>query len=188
MAKYTLFDKAVWDLFMRSGEVMEVRILKVWAKADAWGNDFAKGTVSGYFDDPEAFCKAVRAADKVEHGGIYFTLQVIDPRLIGRAFNRLKPSNLTTSDHNTFKYRWIPIDIDPVRPAGISASDSELSLAMCMREKVAQFCSQELELSQPLTGMSGNGGHLLFMLSDIKANDQSRSFIENFLQFLLQWL
>ncbi len=91
---------------MRPGEVVEVRIPKIWGKSPAWGNDFAKGTVSGYFDDHEAFCVSVKAADKFEHGGIYFTLQVIDPRLIGRAFNRLKPSNLTTSDHNVFKYRF----------------------------------------------------------------------------------
>ena len=161
-----------------------MRILKVWGKYPAWGGQFAKGTVSGYFDDHEAFCKAVQQADKVEHGGIYFTLQVIDPRLIARAFNRLKPSNLTTSDHNVFKYRWIPIDIDPVRPAGISSSDKELQLAMTMREKVFQYCIDDLGLPNPVKGMSGNGGHLISMLPDIKANDQSRNFIEHFLQHL----
>ena len=169
---------------MRPGEVVEVRILKVWGKSPAWGNDFAKGTVSGYFDDHDSFCKAVREADKFKHGGIYFTLQVIDPRLIGRAFNRLKPSNLTTSDHNVLNYRWLPVDIDPVRPAGISSSDKELKLAMIMREKVVQCCIDDLGLPNPVKGMSGNGGHLLFMLPDIKANDQSRSFIECFLQHL----
>jgi len=186
MANHTFFDKAVWNLFVRPGEVVEVRILKVWGKSPAWGDDFAKGVVSGYFDDHEFFCNAVKAADKVEHGGIYFTLQVIDPRLIGRAFNRLKPATLTTSDHNVLNYRWLPIDIDPVRPAGISSSDKELQLAMTMREKVLQHCMAELGLPQPLTGMSGNGAHILFMLPDIKANDQSRSFVECFLQHLAE--
>ncbi|MFH1933308.1 MAG: hypothetical protein ABIN18_17165 [Pseudomonadota bacterium] len=183
-SRHTLFHKEAFDLFAHPDEVMEVRILKVWGKSAAWGGEFAKGVASGYFDDHEPFCNAVKEADKVEHGGIYFTLQVIDPRLIARAFNRLKPSNLTTSDHNVLKYRWIPIDIDPVRPAGISASDSELASAMDTREKVAQFCSQELGLPPPLTAMSGNGAHLLYQLPDIQVNEQSRNFIENFIHFL----
>jgi len=184
--KITLFNKEVWELFIHQGEVVEVRILNIYGKSQAWNNDFAKGTVSGYFDDHESFCKAVKQADKADHGGIYFTLQVIDPRLIGRAFNRLKPSNLTTSDHNVFKYRWIPIDIDPVRPAGISASDSELASAMAMREKVLRYCMKDLGLPQPLPSMSGNGGHLLFMLPNIKVNNESRNFIEHFLQHLAE--
>ena len=49
--KITLFNKEVWNLFLRPSEVVEVRIPKVWGKSAAWGNDFAKGTVSGYFDD-----------------------------------------------------------------------------------------------------------------------------------------
>ena len=47
----SLFERKVWNLFLRPGEVVEVRILKVWGKASAWSDDFAKGTVSGYFDD-----------------------------------------------------------------------------------------------------------------------------------------
>ena len=110
--RHTLLEKEIWSLFIKSGEVVEVRILKAFGNSPAW-EGYSKGTISGYFDDHEAFCKAVQTADKTIHGGIYFTLHVIDPRLIGRAFNRLKAAEATTSDQNVIAYRWLPVDIDP---------------------------------------------------------------------------
>ena len=180
--KKTLFDKEIFELFVKSGEVVEVRILKVYGKSAAWANDFAKGTVSGYFDDHNLFCEAVKKADKFPHSGIYFTLQVIDPRLIGRAFNRLKPSTLTTSDNNVIAYRWLPIDIDPVRPAGVSSSDSELHDALKLRNEIAERAINKLNFSKPIKAMSGNGGHLLFRLPGLPANDETKGFIKNTLE------
>ncbi|MCK4789130.1 MAG: hypothetical protein KAV87_35640, partial [Desulfobacteraceae bacterium] len=177
--KLTLFDKEIFEQFVKPGEVVEVRIPKVYGKSVAWANDFAKGTVSGYFDDHAFFCDAVKNADKFQHSGIYFTLQVIDPRLIGRAFNRLKPSSLTTSDNNVIAYRWLPIDIDPARPAGVSSSDSELKDALRLRDEVAERAIAKLNFSKPIKAMSGNGGHLLFRLPDLPANDNTKSFIKN---------
>jgi hypothetical protein len=113
-----LSDPKLFGLFVRPGEIVEVRILKASGKSQAWGNESARGIVSGYFDRFEACCKAVQTADKACHGGIYFTLQVIDPQLLGRSFNRLKPSDLTTSDSSVLFYRWLPVDLDPVRACG----------------------------------------------------------------------
>ena len=175
----TLFDKDIFELFVKPGEVVEVRIPKVYGKSLAWGNQFARGTVSGYFDDHDAFTKAVQAADKAQHSGIYFTLQVIDKRLLGRAFNRLKPSDLTTSDNNVIAYRWLPIDLDPIRPAGIASSDNELKEALELREEVATWIIKEMNFSNPVKAMSGNGGHLLFRLPDITISQDSTAFIKD---------
>ena len=60
MAKHTFLDKAAWDMFVHLGEVLEVRIPKIWGKSSAWSNDIAKGIVSGYFDDHKSFFKSVR--------------------------------------------------------------------------------------------------------------------------------
>jgi len=181
--KRTFYKKDVWDTFINPSEVVEVRIPKVYGKSPAWGNDFAKGTVSGYFDNHDVFCKAVKAADKTKHSGIYFTLQVIDPRLIGRAFNRLKPAEVTTSDQNVKAYRWLPIDLDPIRPAGITSSDSELKATMELRNHVAQYVMSEHGFSEPIKAMSGNGGHLLFRLPDLPIKD-GNYFIYNTLTAL----
>jgi len=181
---YTLFDKEIFDLFVKPGEVVEIRILGAYGKYPAWGNDWAKGTVSGYFDNHEDLCKYLKLADRAQCHGVYFTLQVIDPRLIGRAMNRLKPADVTTSDHNALFYRWLPIDIDPNRPSGISSSDSELMAAMALREEVVTWVIGNMGLPSPMKGMSGNGAHILFPLPDLSVNEQSTAFIKKTLQGL----
>ena len=180
--KWTLLDKDVFKCFKKPGEVVEVRVLNVYGASPAWGGEYARGTVSGYFDDHGAFCEAVRAADKTVHGGIYFTLQVIDPRLLGRAYNRLRPATLTTSDSNVIAYRWLPIDLDPVRPAGVSSSDSELRAALDLRDRVADFAVESMGLPSPIRACSGNGGHLLFQLPDLPANEENKAFVRGMLE------
>ena len=56
--KLTLSRKQAFEVFCRPGEVVEVRILGAYGKNKAW-NDFAKGTVSGYFDDHQSFFTSV---------------------------------------------------------------------------------------------------------------------------------
>ena len=154
MGRLTMFDEVVWKQFVQPGEVTEVRIPKVSGNSSAW-DGYAKGTVTGYFDDHSAFCRAVKMADKAKHHGIYFTLQVVDPRLIGRAFNRLKATDRATSDANVIAYRWLPIDTDPKRPSGISASDDELKKALKVRDEIAEWVTSEMGLKEPIRAMSG---------------------------------
>ena len=177
-AIYTLFQKNVWTLFVEPGEIVEVRILGVSGKSQAW-RGLSKGIVAGYFDTHQAFCKALSLADKAAHNGIYFTLQVIDPRLIARAFNHLKSNISSTSDHNVLTYRWLPIDIDPVRPSGISSSDTELRRALVLRDNIASEITGEMGLPAPIRAVSGNGGHLLYRLPDLPVSDDSQLFIKN---------
>ena len=178
---WTLFDKPVWTTFVHLGEVTEVRIPHYRGKL---GGDYVRGTVSGYFDDHASFCQAVKAIPPTCHDGIYFTVQVIDSRLLARAYNRLKPSDLTTSDLNVLFYRWLPIDIDPVRPSGISSSDTELKAALTLRDTVSQWVISELKFPKPISAMSGNGGHLLPRLPDLPANKETHDFVKNTLEGL----
>ncbi len=172
----TLFDRDVFELFVKPGEVVEVRILGAYGTSPAW-DGFAKGIVSGYFDDHKAFSEASQRADRQAHCGIYFTLQVIDSRLLGRAFNRLKAASVTTSDNNVIAYRWLPIDIDPVRPAGIGSSDAELHDALQLRDEVAAALVSEYSLPEPIRANSGNGGHLLVRLPDMPNDDKTKLFV-----------
>jgi len=170
----TLFDLDVFNLFVHPGEIIEVR---------AMGVDRKKNMVlSGYFDNHNDFCKAVKETDKRQHAGIYFTLQVIDPRLIARAYNRLKPGDLTTSDKDVLFYRWLPIDIDPVRPSGVSSSASELKAALDLRGPIAAYVMQEIESAAPIRAMSGNGGHLLFRLPDWPTDAKNKGIIKGILE------
>lgn len=171
MEHLTLYDPEVWNTFIKPGEVVEARFIKVQGRA----------TWSGYFDDHAAFCQAVQATDKMVHSGAYFTLQAIDPRLIGRAFNRIKQTDLTTSDTNVLAYRWLPIDMDPARPSGISSSDSELEQALILRGVVEEHLKAKMGLARPVRAMSGNGGHLLFRLPNLPVTDENKKLVQNIL-------
>lgn len=178
--RYTLFDKEVWDLFVKPGEVVELRTLGCRGKHSAWGGAWVsgKGIVSGYFDNHEDFCKALKVVRGIICKGVYFTPQVIDPRLIGRAYNRLIVTDVTTSDNSVLAYRWLPIDLDPERPSGISSSDTELQAAMTLREEAARWIIDNLQLPRPIKAMSGNGAHLLFRLPDMPVDSESTGFIK----------
>ena len=103
--KYTLFEKQIWNLFIEPDEVTEIRILGVYGNSSAW-QGYSKGTVSGYFDNHEAFCSAIKAANKVRHTGIYFTLQVIDPQTIRSCFKQIKGCQ---NDNLRPKYYCLPL-------------------------------------------------------------------------------
>jgi hypothetical protein len=170
--KFTLLDPHVFSIFIREREIVETRILQ------------GRNVTTGCFDNHTDFRKAVMSMDRNPHGGIYFTLQVIDPRLLGRSHNRLKQGISTTSDNNVLAYRWLPIDIDPVRPSGVSSSDSELREAYNVREEVVEWMADNLDFTDPVKAMSGNGYHLLYRLPDIKNNQQNRVFIKHILETL----
>lgn len=158
----TLLEEDVFRMFVKPGEVTEVRAF-ISGKHSLWDGEFSKGIVAGYFDDHSAFRAAASALDKLPHEGIYFTLQVIDPRLLARAFNRLSVLKATTSDRDVLRYRWLPIDLDPVRPAGIPSSDSELKAALNLRDAIADKLQSKFNLPlSPVRAKSGNGAHLLY--------------------------
>lgn len=183
----SMYDQNVYKTFFRDGEVFEVRVPNVWGKLSLLGSEYVRGNLSGYFDDHEKFCQWGRAVDReLRHGGIYFTPQVIDPRLLARIYNRLKTSSVTTTDQNGIAYRWLLVDIDPVRPSGISSSDAELQEALTLRDTVAEYVVTELGFSSPIRANSGNGGHLLFKLPDIPVTDDSKKMIRDILAGLAQ--
>ncbi len=156
---HTLFKKEVFEIFVHPGEVVEVRVLSFKGHIC---NENARGTITGYYDNHKSFCEAVQEIDRQSHGGIYFTLQVIDPRLLAKAFNKMKPGIPATSDNNVIAYRWLPIDLDPVRPSGIASSDAELQEALNLRDTVSTWIAESLQFPKPIKAMSGNGGHLLY--------------------------
>ena len=102
----------------RAGTVIEVRALT---------DQF---THSGYFSDHATLIKAVEPLDTDSSvHGIYVTLNEVNPALLSRRANRIKmrlgKKDSTTSDADILRRRWLPIDIDPLRPSGVSSTDEE---------------------------------------------------------------
>lgn len=157
-------ERAITLLF-RPGDVVEVRIPKTRA-----------GVVAGYFDNFATMTTAITEADaKYRAGGVYYVLNRIDRALLGRAYNRLKEhAEYTTADNNICGRRWLPVDLDPVRPAGISSSDEEHAAALARAQTIATDMAGEW--GQPILADSGNGAHLLYKV-DLPNDQEALSFV-----------
>ncbi len=164
--------KATIRIFFQPGEVWEMRIPKA-GRA---------GTVSGYFNNPEPFVKAVQIYNgKVP--GIYFTLNPVKPALLARANNKVfERAAQTTSDHDIVTRRWLPVDIDPVRPAGISSTEEEHELALEKGREIRKQLKAE-GWPEPIFASSGNGAHLLYPI-DLPNDDKSRELVKTCLEAL----
>jgi hypothetical protein len=154
--------EAFWDAIVRRvpGGVWEVRGPKTKRK----GPRRFFGTLSGYFDNRAAFVAAVRAITGEDVEALYVTLNPVNPALRSRAANRLKTdARETASDADIVRRTIILLDIDPVRPSGISSTDEERDAALALRDTVRAFLTDEAGWPEPLAvTMSGNGGALLY--------------------------
>ena len=142
---------------------------------------------SGYFNDYAACARfaEVLDCDPSVHG-CYVTLNMVNPALLARRANRIKMhlsrSDTTTSDADILRRRWLPIDIDPVRPSGVSSTDAEHELARAKAEEIAGWLSQ-FGFPEPVTGDSGNGAHLLYRI-DLPNDELSTKLVKSVLGIL----
>ncbi|MHC4064437.1 MAG: hypothetical protein ACYSUI_08040 [Planctomycetota bacterium] len=132
------------------------------------------GTVAGYFDDLGKAAEAAVQLDGRKARAVYVTLNPVNPALLARSYNRLQEHpKATTADHDIIRRAWFPVDVDPVRPAGVSANDEEIERAKAVALKVAEWLSRELDDRPALWGFSGNGWHLLWRVDF--PNDETRT-------------
>ena len=92
-----------------------------------------KPIVAGWFRDQE---KAANLATRNEAEGIYTTLNPCQDALIGRADHRLKAGVSRTKDEEIEKIQNLLIDLDPIRPEGISSTDAEHQAALEMAQQL----------------------------------------------------
>lgn len=143
------------SLLWREGDVFELRgLVKV---------NGQQHVTFGFFDDREAFARA--AADRSgKDAGVYFTINPANPALLARApKNKVRRAGVgdTTSDKDVLQRRALLVDVDAVRPAGISATDAEHTAAIALVRKIRDELAVE-GWPAPLLGDSGNGGHLVY--------------------------
>lgn len=150
--------RAIGAMF-EPNDVIEVRALNV----DRRGT--RAGTYSGYFNLESSLqiSEAIQFLDG-HANGVYVVLNRLNPALLARANNRLlaKPKH-TTSDADVIERRWLYIDCDPVRPAGISSTDAEHEAALQRATEISRFLAGQ-RWPAPLYADSGNGAHLLYRL------------------------
>lgn len=142
-----------------------------------------KPTVSGYFraDSPNILDQIARFPNRT----FYQTINCVNPGCYARGQHEtlLPYPKETTSDNDIIGYNWILIDADPVRPSGVSATDSEKENAHTVARKVF-YQLRKLGFFEPIVADSGNGYHLLYK---IKAELSSKDTISDFLKVLDMW-
>jgi hypothetical protein len=164
-------DFAIAALF-RAGDVVELRIPKAGRLR----------TISGYFDDFGKLAEAIEMHSG-NFEGIYYTLNPVNRALLARANNNAKEyAQATTNDRDVIRRRWLLIDIDPVRPAGVSSSNLEKEAAKAKARAVRAWLA-ERGWPAPLAADSGNGYHLLYRI-DLENNEESTALVKSCLAAL----
>lgn len=161
---------AIAALF-QPGQIVEVRMM----------NKKKKITATGWYDDYDIMAKHIAklARDGFGEGhkfiqeNVYWTVNPVHEGLLAREIkNDVHFAEDTTSDINILSRCWIPVDIDPLRPSGVSATKEEKALAKAVTVRLAE---QLLEIGFPksslVLGMSGNGYHILIRCDLPNDND-----------------
>ena len=154
------------------GGVFEVRVLGT-AKKDV---------LSGYFRDTTTLLNAFENID-LRRRNVYITLGEVKEECFSRAQSeRFLQSPQTSSDTEILRYRWLFIDLDPSRTAGVSSSEQELGYAKDLAEKVYAYM-KDIGFQEPVRALSGNGYHLLYRI-DIVNDEAGRKLVEKCLKVL----
>jgi hypothetical protein len=144
-------------------------------------------THSGYFDDYAALAEKADQINRLSGvSGVYVTLNEVNPALLSRRANRVKMKlgrkDATTADTDIVRRRWLPVDLDPVRPSGVSSTDEEHVAAISKAEKIAGFL-ETIGFPRPVLADSGNGAHLLYSI-DLPNDDEATAQVKDCLTTL----
>jgi hypothetical protein len=147
------------DLVRRPGGVVEVRVLKV---KDRRGRPY---NASGYFRDARKAAAAALAYEGRQAEGIYLAVNEVNPECWARSPEQITDyQEPTTSDSDILRRWWLPIDCDPVRPAGVCASAAQVKAAGLLAAACQDFLREEYGWPDPVEATSGNGSYLLYPL------------------------
>lgn len=161
------------SVLQKDGAVFEVRTVSTAGR---------KQILSGYFTDAESVLKAFGTINFREKN-IYITLGEVKDYCLARSQSgRFVENPQTTADNDIERYRWLFVDFDPDRPAGISATDEEVEKAQLLCKKVLESL-KESGFPEPVTAFSGNGYHLFYRI-DIPNNKEGRLLVERTLKAL----
>jgi putative DNA primase/helicase len=170
-----------FSLLKSPGDVVELRSIKA---TDAKGYSV---TVAGFYNDLNELVNdtyALSSNEKIKTKNIYWTLQQLMPATINNlgSSNGYKSRNLEqgklTNDDQVARYKFLPIDFDPARPADTSSSEEEKKAAFELATTVRDFLSA-FGIVTALCD-SGNGNHLLATI-DLGVSSVSTGLIKNIL-------
>lgn len=180
--KRLIFDDLHWlrDWMAADGQpqqLVEMRIM----------NHPQHRTISGYYDNYDIL--AAHAASLDGQANIFATLNDVNPDLKARCYNDAEHyAKHTTSDADVVSRRFLLVDCDPKRVAGVSASDAEHDAALNKGREIHAWLKSNFGWKSIFSADSGNGCHLLLPLNITPDGDHSadddRVLAENCLKYL----
>lgn len=158
----------------------EIRILKCDEARDGRivRGDRFKSTYGGWSPDRGVIS---RWASKLDGVSGYITINPVNPALLSRS-NKLEKQSRTTSDDEIVCLRHVLVDIDPKRPADISATDNERLASLECRDTILA-AHPEIKAAA-LWGCSGNGAWILVRIPDYPNDKTHASLVERFIKSL----
>ncbi len=137
------------------GDVGEMRVLH---KST---NGYSE-TISGYYDDMSALASNA-AGHSAARKHVFVTLNPVNPALLARRINRdeIRPQH-STKDDDICRRNWFAVDVDAIRPSGVSATDGEHEAALQLAARISAEMQQSYHWPAPILADSGNGSHLLW--------------------------
>lgn len=177
---YEIDEKQIrqwWSVFNPENKLVEIRLL-------------GKVTFSGYFKNVDVMLNGLRPL--LDHNNFqyygaiqaYFTLNEINEDLYSREQHDtfVKKPKSTTTDGDVIRRRFILIDLDPTRSAGISASDEEFEKAHLKAVAIYRYLLEQ-GFKEPMITTSGNGYHV-YVSCDMPNDDEHTELVKRFLQSL----
>ena len=159
-----------WRLFQDNGrEFCEIRCLD------------GQRTYSGYYRNIENIIRDIEPLSERPNMQMYFVMNKISEDCYERPqCERMieKPKN-TTTDQNIEGRKWIMLDFDTDRAAGVGSTDQQWQEARAVALKVYDFLKAQ-GFYDPIVTHSGNGVHI-YIRVNLANNDENKKLIERFL-------
>lgn len=137
-------------VIVEPGSVTELRALNV-------EQDGARRTYSGFFDSDHlpAMAEAAAALSPLA-SGVYMTLNRLQPEILERQPNSVDMALSATlaKAADVAQRRWLLVDVDPVRPGDVAATDDE--------KKAAETHGSSVQLATG-EGLARAGGRRLWL-------------------------
>jgi hypothetical protein len=160
--KITVETIADWlRLFFEPGDVTELRAVRCQDN-----EKYRPHTEAGFFDYEHFDLMAETAMDLARISeGVYFTFNPLDPQIRFTVCNRVKHifTESLSADTDVLCRRWLLVDADPVRRAGIPSTDAEKADAKKVARAVRDWLT-ERGWTRPIVADSANGWHLLYRI------------------------
>lgn len=165
--------KQAVEILKPDGELFEVRIIST----------VSKDTYSGYFTDADTLISELEKLNCAD-ANVFFTLNFVKSGYYSRIQHDrfIKYCKNTTSDKDIEAYQYLLIDLDPIRPAGISSSKTELMFTKEKAKEVYEYLKEQ-GFKEPVKALSGNGVHLLYRIY-LTNNPENTALVKSVLEHL----